>query len=126
MVRVGTLISMNKINIPESDAELLTECEVETFRASGKGGQHVNTTDSAVRLRHRPTGLVVSCQDERSQHRNKAICLHRLRRKITALNRRPPPRIPTRMPKAVRKRILDTKKRRGHKKTLRGRPKHEE
>ena len=70
------------IKLPESDADLLRECEVETFRSSGPGGQHVNKTESAVRLRHLPSGIVVTSQQERSQHRNKAICLQKLRKKI--------------------------------------------
>lgn len=110
------------ISLPESDEDLLRECEVDTFRASGPGGQHVNKTESAVRLKHLPTGLVVACREERSQHRNKALCLQRLREKVERLNHRPAKRVPTRVPRSVKTRTLEEKSRRSQIKRLRSKP----
>ena len=110
------------IKLPESDEELLRECEVETFRSSGPGGQHVNKTESAVRLRHLPSGLVVTSQQERSQHRNKALCLQRLRKKVDQLNYRPAKRIRTRIPRSAKNRTLEEKARRSQIKRLRSKP----
>jgi peptide chain release factor 2 len=107
------------IRLPKSDVELLQECEVETFRSSGPGGQHVNKTESAVRLRHLPSGVVVTSQQERSQHRNKALCLQKLREKIGTMNYRPARRVPTRVPRSVKKRTLEEKARRSQIKRLR-------
>lgn len=71
------------------DAELLGQCQVDTFRSHGPGGQKRNKTDSAVRLRHGPTGLTATAVEERSQHANKAKALRRLRETI-ALHVRSP------------------------------------
>jgi hypothetical protein len=62
-----------------SDERLLAQCEVDTYRASGPGGQKRNKTSSAVRLRHLPSGLLVIAEESRSQHENKARALRRLR-----------------------------------------------
>ena len=111
------------IDIPESDDDLLAECDVQVFHASGPGGQSVNTSDSAVRLRHRASGIVVVARRRRSQLLNKRDALRRLRDRLEALNAPPPePRRATRKPRGVRAGELDSKTKRGTDKRLRRPP----
>ena len=115
-----------EIQIAKSDDELLRECKVDTFRSSGPGGQHVNKTESGVRLKHIPTGIVVTSRVERSQFRNKARCLQELRRRIEKLNHRPAKRIRTNVPRGVKIKTLEEKARRSKVKQLRTKPRRDD
>jgi len=110
---------MKKIILPETDSDLLSACKVETFRSSGSGGQHVNKTDSAVRLTYLPENIVVTCQEYRSQLANKNRCLQKLRDIVAKMNYRPPRRIPTKKPRSKKEEVLKKKARHGEKKLLR-------
>ena len=113
---------MSFINIPNSDDALLAECKVETFRSSGKGGQHANKTESAVRLTHNKSGIQVMCQDDRSQYLNKIKCIKELRIRIAKHNYKPTKRIRTKPTKGSVERRLSTKKHKSEKKKNRKRP----
>jgi len=108
--------------IPASDEDLLAQCRVETFRAGGPGGQHQNVTESGVRLVHLPTGVRATAREERSQHRNRALALERLRARLEQRNRRDEPRVPTRVPASERRRRLEAKRRKADTKRLRRPP----
>lgn len=105
----------------QSADEVSRDCETDVFRASGPGGQCVNTTDSAVRMTHVPTGITVTSRESRSQFRNRQLCLQKLHRLF--LERAVPPktRRATRPSRAARVRRLDQKRRRSQTKGLRGR-----
>jgi protein subunit release factor A len=113
---------MGPVDIPDTDEALLAQCDVDTFRGTGPGGQSVNTTDSAVRLRHRPSGVTVVCRRERSQLRNKRECLRRLRARLERLNAVPTARVATGPSAAARRRRLEAKVHRARLKRARSAP----
>jgi len=111
--------------VPSID-NLLKECRIDTFRASGKGGQHVNKVESAIRLTHYPSGIIITCQDERSQYRNKEIAVKRLHKKLIELNKKPKKRIPTKATLTSKIKRVQSKKIHSQKKALRKKPMNDE
>jgi protein subunit release factor A len=109
------------------DREVLErEVEIQVFRASGPGGQHVNRTESALRIVHPPSGVVVIAQDSPSQARNRETAFRRLAERLERLNRVPKKRVPTRPTAGSRKRRLEGKKLRAGTKQLRGKVRGDE
>ncbi len=96
------------------------DLEFSFFRSSGPGGQKKNTTDSAVRLRHIPTGIVVIATASRSQYRNRQAALEELARRLAALRRKRKRRVPTKPTLASQERRVEAKKRRSDTKRMRG------
>ena len=77
----ATVLVTPEIEAEDFDIDM-NDLEIETMRASGAGGQHINKTDSAVRIIHKPTGIIVKCQDGRSQHENRATALMTIRSRV--------------------------------------------
>jgi protein subunit release factor B len=93
-----------------SDDDLLAECDESFFVASGPGGQHRNKTETGVRLAHRPTALVVTATERRSQLQNRGAALERLRAVLVKKSYVEPPRIATRPSKGSKRRRLEGKR----------------
>ena len=89
--------------------ELARDCEVQVFRATGPGEQGVNTTDSAVRMKHGPTGITVTARESRSQFQNRASCLRKLRAELERRGCPPRRRVKTKVPQRSRQRRLNDK-----------------
>ncbi len=108
--------------IPDHLKKLLLDCDVETYRASGPGGQHRNKTESAVRMTHRPSGIVRVGTEHRSQLRNRELALERIWTALEAKQRKPKPRIATKPGKAAKTRRLESKAIDSKKKLTRRKP----
>jgi protein subunit release factor B len=105
---------------PEQMDALERDCDLEFFVAGGPGGQHRNKTSSGVRLRHRPSGIVVAATERRSQHQNRAAALERLAERLARLARKRKPRKKTRPTRASKERRIEGKRRRAQTKSRRG------
>lgn len=98
---------------------LETEVRIDTYRASGPGGQHVNKTNSAIRLTHIPSGVVVIAQDSPSQVRNKEVAFERLIERLKKRNHVPKKRLATKPTRASQERRIESKKTRAQVKSVR-------
>ena len=108
--------------LPSHLKKLLEDCDVETFRGPGPGGQHRNKTESAVRMTHRPSGIVRIARDDRSQLRNRRIALERIWLALEARRRKPRPRVSTGPTKASQEQRLASKQRHAEAKRARRKP----
>lgn len=104
---------------PTDEEALERDCDISFFIASGPGGQHRNKVTTGVRLRHRPTNMVVTATERRSQGANREVAFERMRRRLEAANVRTPPRIATRPTAASQRRRRAEKERRTQIKRLR-------
>lgn len=105
----------------QTAAEVARDCEVDVFRAIGPGGQGVNTTDSAVRMRHVPTGIVATARESRSQFQNRASCVRKLQEEFRRRAVPPKVRHATKVPASQRRRRLKDKRMRSELKSSRRR-----
>ena len=105
----------------QTPEQIAADCEVDVFRTHGPGGQGVNTTDSAVRMTHLPSGLVVTSRESRSQLRNRQLCLDKLHAEFARRAIPPKKRVATKPTKASKERRLLAKKSHGKVKALRRR-----
>lgn len=105
-----------------SDEQIARDCRTEVFHAHGPGGQGVNTSDSAVRMRHLPTGITVTSRESRSQFRNREICVRKLREEFARRSHKPKPRKATKPSRRARERRLRDKHMAARKKASRRKP----
>ena len=108
-----------KYKIPASDKELLKACRVDVMKSTGPGGQSVNTTDSAVRITHKESGITTLSRRERSQLQNKQAALARLRKRLEENNAEEKPRRATKPTKSSDERRLEEKRQRSQQKAIR-------
>ena len=99
-----------------------SDIKIEFYRGSGPGGQHRNVTDSAVRIRHLPTGIVAQASESRSQLQNREVAMERLRMALEKRERKVKKRVATRVPKRAKEERLSEKKIMSQRKQLRNRP----
>ena len=104
---------------PTDRESLERDCSMEFFIATGPGGQHRNKVESGVRLLHRPTGIIVTATERRSQHANREAAFERMAARLEALQHVAPPRTPTRPTAASQERRLESKRRSSANKRLR-------
>lgn len=105
--------------LPDHLRALLAESEIDVYRSSGPGGQKKNKTESSVRVRHLPTGIIRIATEHRSQTRNRELALERLLAALEVRNRKPKPRVATKPTRSAKVKRLESKRREGAIKSLR-------